>query len=372
MDILIDLFNEYEREKTVQQKEISLLECHKKLNSIKIKEISNENKFLEHILLNDYKLFIDVLSNKTIVDLDKYIFENGNYLYMENFEYIPKNMDIIDWNYKNKDNKTYLELLCSKENFIFENFVNEKYWKNIILDKNFIIQYYKKIKKQLPECFDISYDEEIFSSYVCNLKNIPKWFKGEITDDIIKICIKHGYLKDEWIDLMVNFNDTMLYINYISHSEKILPEKCLKNINFDIVNEDGYNIVIYYIMYGLKIPKIFKEKIDINKIYKNGYDIATIHIINNYTEPPKWIMKKYNINNFFIKISMDYLGYIPSYKKKEQKYKLLRDTKIDNICPICQEQLSNKIIETWCKHHFCANCISEIEKNNCPLCRQTY
>lgn len=123
MDVLIDLFNEYTREKIEQKK--------KKLNLSKIKEISGENNFLEYILLNDYKLFIDVLSNKTIVDLDKYIFENGNYLYMENFEYIPKNMDIIDWNYKNKDNKTYLELLCNKENF-----VNEKYWKNIILDKN--------------------------------------------------------------------------------------------------------------------------------------------------------------------------------------------------------------------------------------------
>lgn len=119
---------------------------------------------------------------------------------------------------------------------------------------------------------------------------------------------------------------------------------------------------------NLDIQDKYKKKLDINKKFENEIDFLILHIINHFTEPPQWMLLNYKLNDNYFDICLKYLGYIPCIKKN--KFEKITDFDLNDICVICQENLSDKVLKTSCKHLFHQECILNIENYLCPICRQ--
>lgn len=160
----------------------------------------------------------------------------------------------------------------------------------------------------------------------------------------------------------LNFNKNLkkLYCenNYLTFLEVNNLEflNCSNNI-INKIKINNTNSLNEFICLNNKIEDIYIPY-SINYIYLYNKNIKNIYLnYNSYND--KVFIKKLGEFNFS-KILKINIKYFIKFTNKD----------INNPCSICLNNFNNNAYKTRCNHLFHLNCISQIQNETCPLCRQ--
>jgi hypothetical protein len=160
---------------------------------------------------------------------------------------------------------------------------------------------------------------------------------------------------------------------------KYLAIDLLNNICCPWIRKDGTKIDKHQLFFEIYWKNKLNEiKNEIKEIKWKDVNIFIINIVDNIyysftfdilleekiiTDYGKLIYKEIKNN---CPICLELLHYNCNCSKKKEK------NKYSNVINQLKYLFKKKIIKTHCNHHFHKKCISQWNKNNCPLCRKLF
>ena len=339
------------------------------------------------------------------------------------FEKLKKNnikdYDVIIVSYSFLINQKYIEYLEDKtlegEKLILSNI----YWERIILDEGHEYLLYKMMTKSLNRninevlyCFKSKFKwicsgtpyfnnrscNDILS-YICNIELPENYNKNKTpgiiskNNDIINNNLYH--IKDLLLKNLFRKNTKDKIKEQIQIPEPIIETKFLiqneiENAIYTSVLGDKKKMIQMCSHVGIsdeniailgnnplsldeihkKMTEYYEKKVKRQKrsleILENKMDIDEVEDPDEDDNYENLVLKKDELIN--------------EIKANQAKYNIFNNLenklKEDSCCPVCMEELENKVKAIIpCGHIYCAGCIGHIVKkfnNNCPMCRFTF
>jgi hypothetical protein len=204
--------------------------------------IKYDNSSILNYLINKYKLN----NYKFIKNLYTYCIEN---YYSNNLIYLMKNFDIIQYN---------LDLDYKK---VFFNALNEK-------------------------------NEELLDLVIKHVKNVNWLFLVCINKDnehILNYLLENYY---EYLNINQELFYNILYLGNINYL-KLFVKYCIKEINFDLINEDDY-----FILFSYNNIEILDYLLTFKKIkFDNQINILKLTISLGKFKITKWLLQNFDFDN---------------------------------------------------------------------------
>jgi hypothetical protein len=391
---------------TLQYSEQSNANLDIKIINQNIKSIQDNNTLDRNILINDQNesitYFKDEYKNNYEIKNDIYIDKNKNEL-LRMINSVEVNNILFTKIIKYKEKYDYLPInIIAVLPSVFEQ------WKNELEHSNLKCCFISK-DKHISE-FDINTDVILitynrFNQLISHLKLlyinnsnkiiIKRLILDEITYDTYLNKIDSNFI---WIltatntnYIPKNFTDRQLRNSHLKYILNCIEPKYITIKNSDEIIEKSY-----------KLPNIYDHIYECYSYYDNFSDVLSEEARNmlaaddlpsaiallggqqtNNSDLKEVILQKEKDNLHRLEARLKYYEelsdekQIDNYKNKiDMNIKTIQNIEdriksMNNECPVCIEEIVNKIVVGCCTNAFCDKCILEILKTTvkCPLCR---